>query len=311
MSTTSFLSSELLPEPPNTAESAFFQLIPAPLEATVSYGGGTAKGPAAILEASDQLELWDGESVPAKLGIYTHPSIDCSTKIAATSDEQMPVALLRIRESVANVLNRGKMPVLLGGEHTVSYGALQALQAKYGRFGILQFDAHADLRNTYEDTQWSHACVMCRAVADLGLPLAQFGVRALCLEEVKTRQKYRVHFHDAAELAKISLADLTNDHFPLEKPLLPLDFPKQVYLTFDVDALDPSIMPATGTPVPGGLGWYTALALIKQTLSGRHLLGFDVVEFAPIPNFHAYDFTAARLVYAIMGMGEKNVLREF
>ena len=175
----------------------------------------------------------------------------------------------------------------------MTYAALAALVARFGRFGVIQFDAHADLRETYEGTPWSHACVMRRAVADLGLPLIQFGVRALCLEEVEAREQYGVRFHDAAELACGGI------------PEIPRDFPERVYLSFDVDGLDPSIMPATGTPVPGGLGWYQALELAQMALRGRAAIGFDVVELAPVPGLHAADFTAARLTYALMGLVER------
>lgn len=286
-----FLASELEATPPNTRETAFFHIIPAPLEATVSYGGGTGHGPAAILAASQQLELWDGESVPARLGIHTHPAVDCSG--TAADPQSVPPALERIRAVVADVAARGGFPIVLGGEHTVSYGALAALAERFGRFGVIQFDAHADLRDSYEGTPWSHACVMRRAVADLGLPLVQFGVRALCLEEVEARQRYGVRFYDAAELA----AGAT--------PEMPSDFPDLVYLSFDVDGLDPAIMPATGTPVPGGLGWYQALELARNALHGRTAIGCDVVELAPVPGLHAADFTAARLAYALMGLVER------
>ncbi len=286
-----FLASELEMAPPNTRETAFFHVIPAPLEATVSYGGGTGRGPAAILAASQQLEVWDGESVPARRGIYTHPAVDCSGE--AAKPHIPPPSLERIRDVVADVAACGGFPVLLGGEHTVTYAALAALVARFGRFGVIQFDAHADLRDTYEGTPWSHACVMRRAVADLGLPLIQFGVRALCLEEVEAREQYGVRFHDAAELAAGGI------------PEIPRDFPERVYLSFDVDGLDPSIMPATGTPVPGGLGWYQALELAQMALRGRAAIGFDVVELAPVPGLHAADFTAARLTYALMGLVER------
>ena len=283
-----FLASELAA---GTPDSAFFHMLPVPLEASVSYGGGTAKGPCAILEASDQLELWDGESVPAELGIHTWPAVDCSGEIQTV--------LGRIESAVARILDYGGLPIILGGEHTVTYGALAALAEKYGRFGVVQFDAHADLRDSYEGNRWSHACVMCRAVKELGLPLVQFGVRALCLEEVATRREHGVEFLDAATLAASSMPE----------ELLPPDFPERIYLTFDVDGLDPSIMPATGTPVPGGLGWYEALRLAERALRGRRVLGMDVVELAPVPGMHMADFTAARLVYALMGLVQRVSIR--
>ena len=279
-----FLASELEPSMP---EKALFHVLPVPLEATVSYAGGTAHGPQAILEASDQLELWDGESIPAELGIHTWPAVDCTGSPEEVND--------RIGRAVDDILDRGGMPVLLGGEHTVTYGALEALKRRFGTFGIIQFDAHADLRDSYEDSIWSHACVMRRAVKDLGLPLAQFGVRAMCLEEAEARKEHGVTFHDAATLAGQGLP----------AALLPPDFPWQVYLTFDVDGLDPSIMPATGTPVPGGLGWYQALEIAQRTLAGRKVVGFDVVELAPVAGMHAADFAAARLTYALMGLVQR------
>lgn len=279
-----FLASELPDSPP---ESCLFHVLPVPLEVTVSYAGGTAKGPEAILEASDQLELWDGESVPAEAGVYTHPAVDC----AGPSE----TVLRRVAAAVDTILDHGGLPVLLGGEHTVTYGALSALRQRFGVFGVIQFDAHADLRDSYEGSPWSHASVMRRAVKDLGLPLVQFGVRALCLEEVEARQTHGVTFHDAADLARRGIPDR----------LLPPDFPARVYVTFDVDGLDPAIMPATGTPVPGGLGWYQTLDLAQRAIAGRDVLGFDVVELAPVPGLHAADFAAARLTYALMGLVER------
>lgn len=307
-----FLGSELACGAPNTEEMAFFHVIPAPLEMTVSYGGGTASGPDAILAASDQLEIWDGESVPARLGIYTHPHVDCTAGTEPGTGScacRLPPVLQRIHDVVRKVAEKGACPVLLGGEHTVTYAALAALKARFGCFGVVQFDAHADLRDTYEESRWSHACVMRRAVADLGLPLLQFGVRALCLEEVAARQRHGVRFHDAAMLAQDRLPAWARSGRSGEQVILPADFPQQLYITFDVDGLDPSIMPATGTPVPGGLGWYEALDLVRLALRGRRVLGFDVVEFAPIAGFHAADFTAARLVYALMGLVERESVR--
>lgn len=279
-----FLASEL---DDVASGDAFFHVIPVPYEESVSYGGGTAKGPDAILEASDQLELWDGFSIPAAQGIFTHAPVDCS------GDAE--TVLRRITAATRAALGAGGMPVLLGGEHTVTYGALAALRERFGRFGVVQFDAHADLRDSYGGSRWSHASVMRRAVADLGLPLVQYGVRALCTEEAEFRREAGITHWDAAQLARAGLP---------ARPL-PDDFPESVYVTFDVDGLDPAIMPATGTPVPGGLAWYDALRLVERSVSGRRVLGFDVVELAPIQGWHAADFTAARLVYDIMGIVQR------
>lgn len=318
-----FLASEIdAPEYASkcTKENAFFHVIPVPYEASVSYGGGTAHGPEAILDASNQLELWDGASIPAELGIFTAEPVKCTGKVTKV--------LSRIEKASHEALNHGAIPVILGGEHTVSYGALRALHNARKQqteseaegnsenhkpsFGVVQFDAHADLRDTYEGTKWSHACVMRRAVNSpdvdpdgLGLPLAQFGVRAMGLDEIAFRKTAPVSHFDASHLAKL------NQQGKMPKKLLPADFPKDIYITFDVDGLDPSIMPATGTPVPGGIGWYEALAILEKVVTGRRVIGFDVVELAPISEKaggHAWNFTAARLVYAIMGIIQRNSL---
>ena len=276
-----FLASEV---PPRPADQCLFHVIPVPYEATVSYGGGTAAGPEAILAASDQLELFDGEGCPGEHGIFTHPPVNC-----AGPAEQV---LERISAATRRALDLNGLPVLLGGEHSLTYGPLAALRERFGRFGVIQFDAHADLRDSYEGSPWSHACVMRRAVADLDLPLVQIGNRLLCLEEKEARGRYAVTAWDAPFLYRHGLPDA----------LMPVDFPDQVFLTFDVDGLDPSVIPDTGTPVPGGLGWYQALDLAARALAGRRLLGFDVVELAPRPDHIVSDFAAARPVYALMGL---------
>ena len=282
-----FLASEYAPAAP---ENALFHIIPAPLEHTVSYGAGAARGPAAILEASQQLEAWDGFSCPGALGIHTAQTVDCSNGVEA--------ALKHIAHSTRKALAHNALPVLLGGEHSATLGALQALKERHGHFGIVQIDAHADLRSHYQGSIYSHATIMRRAVADLGLRLAQFGVRDLCLEEIQARRDFNVHFLDAPDLARAGLPTTP----------LPGDFPETVYVSFDVDGLDPACMPATGAPVPGGLGWYDALELIVRCVRKRRAIGFDVVELAPVPGLHASDYAAARLVYHIMGILERNVL---
>ena len=274
-----FLASELKESKP---EECRFQIVPVPFEATVSYGGGTAQGPAAILEASDQLELWDGESIPAEEGIYTHEAVDCS----GNAEEVVG----NIEVAVAKAAEYG-MPVVLGGEHTVTLGALRALKKKHGTFGIVQFDAHADLREAYEGDPYSHASVMRRAL-DLELPVFQLGVRAFCTEEVEVRTKYNVPHIDAKQLALN----------PLPDTLLPDSFPKNIYITFDVDGLDPSVIRATGTPVPGGITWWQAITLLEKAVTGRNVIGCDVVELAPQEGDHASDFAAAQLTYSMLGI---------
>ncbi|SMD05170.1 agmatinase [Desulfocicer vacuolatum DSM 3385] len=262
-----------------------FHVIPIPMETSVSYGGGTARGPRAILDASQQLEAWDGRSLPVEWGIYTTPPVVCKGSVEQILD--------RIKQSVTRTLSFNALPVILGGEHTVTLGALQALK-KSGSpsFGIVQIDAHADLRESYEGSPLSHACVMRRATQDLGIPLVQIGVRALCREEEQFRQEQNISFFDARDLHLLGMPE----------QLFPPDFPDHIYITLDVDGLDPSVIRATGTPVPGGISWHDTLTLLEKSISGKKVLGFDVVELAPVPGDHASDFAAAQLVYSTMGI---------
>ncbi len=268
---------------------ALFHVIPAPFEETVSYGGGAAGGPSAILLASDQLEEYDGIDVPAAHGVWTAPAVPCGGGSKKT--------LAAIEKAVAETLAMDRIPILLGGEHTVTLGALRACHKKHGTFGVIQFDAHADLRAAYQGTPYSHACVMRRA-HELGLRLFQIGVRAISLEEVEYRRENPdIAYLDGAAIGRAALAGKS-----LPDPLLPPDFPDTVYVTFDVDGLDPSVIPATGTPVPGGLSWYQALFALQRCIAGRNVIGCDVVELAPRPGDHASDFAAALLAYNLMGM---------
>ena len=202
-----------------------------PLESSVSYGAGTANGPAAIIEASTQLELLNGGKVPAEAGIHTGDPVDCSGPVTKILD--------RIEDAVAYALECEAMPLVLGGEHTVTLGALRAMK-QHRRIGVVQFDAHADLRNTFDGSPYSHACVMRRAVEDLGLPLFQIGVRALCEEEEAYRK--------AADIPHLNARELFLKGIPGK--LLPPDFPDRIYVTFDVDGFDPSVIRATGTRFP-------------------------------------------------------------
>ncbi|MBG0791619.1 MAG: agmatinase [Desulfovibrionaceae bacterium] len=266
-------------------EDAAWHIIPVPLESTVSYGTGTAGGPAAVIDASAQLELWDGASEPGLAGLHTTAPVDCSGPVTKVLD--------RIEDAVCLAAECEALPLVLGGEHTVTLGALRALKNLHRRFGVVQFDAHADLRNTFEGSPYSHACVMRRAVDDLGLQLFQIGVRALCKEEADFREANDIPHLDARELFLKGMP----------RHVLPTDFPDTIYITFDVDGLDPSVIRATGTPVPGGLGWQEAIFLLQAVTKGRKLIGADVVELAPAPGDHASDFAAAQLAYLLMGLG--------
>ena len=265
---TAFLDSEFKPAKPTEAA---FHVIPAPYEKSVSYGTGTKFGPKTIIESSSQLEKIQRGKAPGEKGIYT-------AKPAPT--------LQAIEKAVSYALKCHSTPFLLGGEHTVTLPAIKALKAAYGPdFGLIQFDAHADLRFAYEDDPLSHASVM-RRISELNIPIAQFGTRSYCQEEQDYRQdkKNKVTFHDAEELFRRFKENKKNK-------LLPQSFPKKIY-----------ILPATGTPVPGGLLWYQTLSLLAELTKGRTIIGMDLVEYSPIKGFHAYDFTAATLAYEMMAL---------
>lgn len=267
--------------PPGEPREATFHVIPVPWESSVSYGGGTRNGPNAILHASTQLEAYLDGDIPGEAGIHTAPEIDCS-------GEPKDV-LNRIREATAQTIALGKTPILLGGEHAMTLGPVEAFRESGVPFGVVQFDAHADLRDMYQGNPYSHACVMKR-IFDLQVPIFQIGVRALSAYEANFRKEKGIPHLDADRIAR--------GGFP--ESILPANFPDSIFITFDVDGLDPSIMPSTGTPEPGGLTWYQAIDGLENVISGRRVIGADLVELAPVPGFHASDFTAAKLVYKLM-----------
>lgn len=278
-----FLKSELSDTEKNKDFSKF-DIIPVPLERTVSFGKGTSKGPQAIIEASNELERYTGKSEPCLDGIYTHPFLDCNKPI--------DIVLNELQKLAQSVSSKNKIPVILGGEHSITYGAVngvfKGLELKNkNEIGILQIDAHADLREKYENEVHSHASVM-YLLSEEKYKIVQCGVRALSKEEADNRKKFQITSFSVEEINKSSELSL------------PENFPKKVYISFDLDGLDPSIMPATGTPVPGGLGFNESLGLIQKLIKDREIVGFDVVELSPIKGFLAYDFTAATLVYKIM-----------
>jgi agmatinase len=280
-----FLGSEIQQPSP---EGAKFHILPMPFERTVSYGGGTGLGPAAIVEASYQLEVWDGKSNPSRAGIYTHDAVDCTGEPEAVIE--------RIARATQSILSLGGMPVGIGGEHTVTWGIIKGyLEAGITDFGVVQIDAHADLRHAYESDLFSHASVMKRVV-EAGVPLFQLGIRAYCEEEIAARKTFGVNFIDADELVPNNIMQFD----------LPEDFPRQVFFTVDIDGMDPSIFPSTGTPVPGGLGWYQTLGLFESVARQRQIIGLDLLEFAPIPGFHAYEFAASQLLYKFMGIVQRS-----
>ncbi len=285
-----FLDSEY----PNTPlEKAYFHVIPFPLEETVSYMGGTAQGPLAILEASGQLERLVEDLVePGKLGIHTTQAIDCSY------DASLQEVFLKASDIVVSAFKQGSVPVMLGGEHSVTNASIQAIVKQYGEgeVGILQFDAHMDLRNAYEGSPFSHASVMKRAV-EAGIPLFQVGVRNYSGEDLEARETYQVAHLDAHALDTLKYSSKG-----FSQVSLPDLFPKKLFITFDVDGFDASLMGSTGTPDPGGLFWWDAINLLESLTKNRTVIGCDVVELAPNPLLHHGPYLAAKLVYHLMGL---------
>lgn len=271
----------------NDMATARYEVVPCGLEATVSYGTGAAKGPEAIIAASHQLERLTNGIVPCADGIFTHAPVDCAQPVARVMED--------LRALTSAIVERGHIPVTLGGEHSISYGAVMGVvDALKEPVGLVHIDAHADFRNAYQGHKHSHASVMYLLALE-GLPMASFGVRALTEEEEAARRAHGVITHDAGALVRGNVSSVT----------LPDDFPEQIYVTFDVDGLDPSVIPATGTPVPGGLGYYQALDLVESSLQGRRCVGIDIVELAPMDGQPASDFTAAQIVYNLMAFAKK------
>lgn len=265
-------------------ENSLFHVLPVPYEKTVSYGTGTAGGPAAILASSQQLEAYDGISLPVEYGIYTHQPVDCSGKDTEVLSE--------IERRTASILSMGKIPVILGGEHTVSYGPLIAAKKHFGSIGVVHFDAHADLRDEFEGSPYSHACVM-RRVHEKGIPLVQIGTRSFSMEEQKYREaNIDITCYNASYIYRENCFSIS----------FPDDFPDIIYISVDVDGLDPSVIPHTGTPVPGGLYWYDFFRFIESIPASKKIAGFDVVELAPAENSAVSDFAAAQIAYNIMGI---------
>jgi agmatinase len=272
-----FLGSELK-SGENIAQSAKFQIIPCPMEKTVSYGGGTSLGPQAILNASQELER---SSICAD-GIFTRPAVDCTKDHHDCLDD--------LRKQVSEIVVDQMFPVILGGEHSLTWAAVMGISdALDEKIGIIQIDAHADLRDCYEGNPHSHASVMNLLVKE-GYKLVSLGVRAICEQEREFRDEYGVIRHDGEELVRSRIHSID----------LPEDFPEQVYVSFDLDGLDPSILPAVGTPVPGGLSYYQSIDLVKSCLAGRKCVGLDLVELAPVHQDLVSPFTAACLLQRLL-----------
>jgi len=258
-------------------------IIPAPLEYSVCYMKGTELGPQAILDASSQMELYDEEldCCPIEVGVYTLPALDYHDMDHAT-------ALQATGDAVREVLERGQLPFTLGGEHSLSAPPIAAVRDYFPDLTVVHIDAHGDLRDEYEGTPLSHASIE-RRVVDMGIPLTEIGIRSFSPEEaefMKTRPNVAVVW--GYQLAKGTA-------------VIPWDrLSKHTYVTIDLDALDPSEMPAVGTPEPGGLHWYQLLELIREICHRTTVVGMDVVELCPMEGQTRADFLAAKLVYKMI-----------
>ena len=267
-------------------ESAKYVLLPVPYDGTSTFVKGAEKGPQAIIDASDSIELYDIQTgIEAyKSGIYTdtHPYSFISPEIMVAE----------VRERVTFFLEQHKIPGLLGGEHSISIGAIQSFAQKYPNLSVLQIDAHADLRDSYNGSPYNHACVMRRAqeVANV----VQVGIRNVCIEE-KTHIIPENIFYAHKICGKTEWMQHAIDRLT-----------ENVYLTIDLDGFDPSIVPATGTPLPGGLQWYETLEFLELLFKSRKVVGFDVVELCPQNDSKTSDVLAAVLVYKIISLIEKH-----
>lgn len=261
-------------------------VIPFGLEATVSYGSGTARGPAAILAASQQLELYDDE-------YGREPYLDYGIAALREPAIAQPVAaaLDQIELLVEAVAADGRFPLVLGGEHSLTAGAIRPFASRYDNLVVLQLDAHADLRDGYSGEHFSHAAAMRRVLDQPGTSVVSVGIRAISQGEADFYEanRDRVTIHWAKDHRRWDIAEIV-------KPLAG----RPVYITFDIDALDGAVMPATGTPTPGGLGYWQALEIVREACATGHVVGADLVEFAPINGLHAFDYTAAAIAYKML-----------
>lgn len=266
---------------PDTARAA---IIPVPYDLTSSWKKGADKGPQALIDASGTVEFFDIETrtEPYRQGIATLPAVECDGPPEVMSE--------LVARRVEDVLKHNQLPVVLGGEHSVSIGAIQAVARRFGNLSVLQIDAHGDTREDYEGSTHNHACVMARAreVAEI----VQVGIRAIDADEFERMDRERVFFaHDIMRAA---------DHSWMDRIVETLT--EHVYLTIDLDAFDPAYLPATGTPEPGGLDWYTVNELVRRVIARKTVVAFDVVELLPTPGQHASEFFAAKLVHRILAM---------
>jgi agmatinase len=262
-------------------ERARVVVWPVSYEGTVSYGTGTGAGAEAIVDASRNMELYDEETDAEvyRLGLHTLP---------VTPPVEPPEAMMKsLLEKARALVSAEKFVCMIGGEHSVSAPVIQAHAERYENLSVLQIDAHADLRDTYDGTPHSHASIMARVVKDLKLPAVQVGIRSISAEEARSLDKLPTRVFWAKDIAgrtdwwEEAVAELTEN----------------VYLTIDIDGLDPSLVAQTGTPEPGGLGWYETLGLIRTLARTRRVVGMDLTEYSYVEGFSASAFLCAKLIY--------------
>ncbi len=261
-------------------------IIPFGLEKTVSYGGGTSKGPKEIIKASHQVELFDedlNKEPYKKIGIKTLKPFPIKKKITD--------ALGQLENINKLLLKKNKFPLILGGEHSLTPGSIKPFVKKFGKICLLHFDAHADLRDSYNGNKYSHASAIRRCLDNKNISVISFGIRNISSNEINyfNKNKNRINIFWAKDKKKWNL-----------KKFKKMIKNKKVYITFDVDGLDSSLMPATGTPEPGGLFWDETMNIIKIASQYSRIVGADVNELSPIKGFDSYNFLAAKLVYKII-----------
>jgi agmatinase len=281
------------PDLASTYDAARVVILPIPYEATTTYRNGCENGPDAILEASGQVEYYDEEldwETGKDIGIYTAESIADTRNGRSVSSEEM---LQVTRETVSQMIADGKFVIGLGGEHSITTGLVEAYRKAYPSepFTVVQIDAHGDLRYEYEGSIHNHACVM-RRIVEMGLPTVQIGIRAICKEEADLIKEKNLTVFRAREIA-------TQPDW-MERAIASIPT-KRVFLTIDLDGIDPTLMPGVGTPEPGGLNWYSLLSFLRQVFQNHEVIGCDVMELAPIVDSVVSQFTAAKLVYKLIG----------
>ncbi len=261
-------------------------VVPFGLEKTVSYGGGTKNGPKEIIKASHQVELFDEE-----LNKEPYKSIGIKTIKPFPIKKNIKSAINQLSEINEGIISKNKFPLVFGGEHSITPGAIKPFTKKYKELVLLHFDAHADLREKYNGEKYSHASAIKRCLDFRNVKVVSFGIRNLSASEMNfyEKNKNRIKIFWGKDKNQLNLKKLKN-----------IFSKKNVYITFDVDGFDASIMPATGTPEPGGLLWEDVMPIIKTVCKVSNVVGADINELAPIKNFNSYNFLVAKLAYKIL-----------